>query len=307
MDIVSEIAKKLNRSENDLFLEIVKAPLTYKVYSIPKRTIGRRVIAQPKREVKDIQRLAVELLDLPIHPSALAYRKSLSIKDNAIIHSRNSYLLKMDLSNFFNSITPSIFWKEWKNHSKLPELDYMRLVERIFFWYESDKLILSVGAPSSPSISNFCMYRFDEKITQICELLNVSYTRYADDMTFSTNTKDILFSFPNLIKDTLNELFNDNIQVNNRKTVFSSKAHNRHVTGITISNQGNLSIGRERKRYIKHLIHQYGLNELSDKEIKHLSGYLAFINHVEPTFIESLKRKYSTLIINKIMKQRPKQ
>ena len=60
-------------------------------------------------------------------------------------------------------------------------------IEKILFWqpikHRKTKLILSVGAPSSPVISNFCMYEFDNRIHAACNKLEITYTRYADDLT----------------------------------------------------------------------------------------------------------------------------
>ncbi len=109
-------------------------------------------------------------------------------------------------------------------------------------------LVLSIGAPSSPIISNFILYRFDRIITEHCRKLGINYSRYADDLTFSTNEKDILLNFPSKVRKTLSRLYSGQIKVNLKKTVLSSKAHNRHVTGITLSNDGTLSVGREKKR-----------------------------------------------------------
>ena len=122
-------------------------------------------------------------------------------------------------------------------------------------------------------------------------------------MTFSTNHKDILFQIPDLIKGQLKILFGNAIKINRKKTKFSSKGHNRHVTGITITNDGNLSLGRERKRYIKHMVHQYLLEKLSRDDIFHLKGLLAFTKHVEPTFIKTLRTKYSVEVIDRIFEE----
>lgn len=144
------------------------------------------------------------------------------------------------------------------------------------------------------------MYQFDELVTQECTKREIKYTRYADDLTFSTNSKGILFDIPQYIAKTLRSLFGDKIIINRRKTVFSSKAHNRHVTGVTIDNHGQLSLGRERKRYIKHLVYQYKQALLDIEDISHLRGLLAFAQHIEPDFIARLATKYSASIISQI-------
>jgi RNA-directed DNA polymerase len=141
------------------------------------------------------------------------------------------------------------------------------------------------------------MYFFDESIRKACLDLNVTYTRYADDLTFSSNTKNVLFKVPEIVKKLLRDCFGGSITVNEVKTVFSSKAHNRHITGITVTNDNKLSIGRQRKRYISSLIYQFSINQLDQEYIKHLQGLIAFCLNIEPDFVERMKKKYSTEII----------
>jgi RNA-directed DNA polymerase len=317
MSFIEKLTKKLNelneseliklRSEPEVERFLINAPKKYKVYTIPKRTSGHRVIAQPSKELKEYQRAYLKIQSLPIHDAATAYRIGLSIKENASAHKNNPYLLKLDLENFFNSISNKLFWKVWKSVQPLPNKKDKVLIEKLLFWCPSKvsggPLVLSIGAPSSPLISNFFMYHFDIAISDFCSDKDIVYTRYADDLTFSTNHKDILFQIPELIKGQLNSLFGNTIKINRKKTKFSSKGHNRHVTGITITNDGHLSLGRERKRYIKHMVHQYLLEKLSREDIFHLKGLLAFTKHIEPAFISSLKEKYSVELINRIFEE----
>lgn len=320
MEIVSDLVQQVNISENEAnktedkvyiseneVLDILhNAPKKYKVYTIPKRTSGHRVIAHPSKELKKLQRAFNRFYSLPIHPSAMAYKAKVSIKDNALFHSKQQYLLKMDFTNFFNSITPELFWNEWLKHFKTaPELRQKIWITNLLFWRKkNDTLVLSVGAPSSPSISNFCMFAFDEIILEYCKSKGISFTRYADDLTFSSNKKDILFSTPNFVESVLSKLFNTQMYINHSKTIFSSKGHNRHVTGITITNEGSISLGRERKRYIKHLVHQFKLSYLDKEDMEHLKGLLAFAKHIEPKFFTSLQEKYTKNLINRIFENK---
>jgi len=308
MNLIGKLAEELNKSESEMIQFLVSAPLKYKVYNIPKRTSGHRVIAQPSKELKKYQRAFLEIQSLPIHEAAMAYCVGLSIKDNAQRHKNNRYLLKLDLENFFNSITNELFWQVWQQFYSLPAEEEKILLERLLFWSPGKsiqrKLILSIGAPSSPLLSNFFMHQFDTVITDICSKLKISYTRYADDLTFSTNQKEILFDIPKLVGEQLRNLYGGALNINRKKTVFSSKGHNRHVTGITISNEGTLSLGRERKRYIKHLVHQYQMNKLDKENIYHLKGLLAFAKHIEPLFLASLVNKYSSKIIAQIFEEK---
>lgn len=305
MSVIEKLASALKKSEAEVTLFLSNAPRKYKVYTIPKRTSGHRVIAQPSKELKIYQRKYLELQDLPVHDSAMAYRIGLGIKDNANAHRNNKFLLKMDLENFFNSITSHLFWKVWASIIDLPAEKDKVALENLLFWCPSKttggRLVLSIGAPSSPLVSNFFMYGFDLAMQELCAERNIKYTRYADDLTFSTSRKDILFELPVIVENQLAELYGSSIRINRKKTKFSSKAHNRHVTGITITNDKNLSLGRERKRYIKHLVYQVSLGKLDREYSLHLRGLIAFAKHVEPMFVSSLAKKYSAELIAKIV------
>ncbi|EIT7028582.1 TPA: RNA-directed DNA polymerase [Vibrio vulnificus] len=281
----------------------------YKVYKIPKRTFGFRVIAQPTPELKRIQRAIVEQMKsrVQIHSSAKAYVNGINIKENARVHVSSNYLLKLDLENFFNSLTPSMFLKALNYQEiELVHKDIEPLIE-LLFWNRTKKkspnLVLSVGAPSSPFLSNFIMYEFDKIITNYCTKLNINYSRYADDLTFSTSEKNLLFTIPKYIENILLDLFDGKIKLNQSKSFFSSKAHNRHVTGITISNNNKLSLGRDRKRYIRALLHKFSIRNLENEDdVEHLKGLIGFAKTVEPNFIDRMKNRYGEKVFIDLFK-----
>ncbi|WP_102554988.1 retron St85 family RNA-directed DNA polymerase [Vibrio lentus] len=281
----------------------------YKVYKIPKRTFGFRVIAQPTSELKNIQRSIITQIKplVKIHNSSKAYMDGIGIKENASVHVKSNYLLKLDLENFFNSLTPPMLLNaiDYQNIELVSE-EIPPLVE-LLFWNRTKKktpnFVLSVGAPSSPFLSNLIMCEFDKIVTESCRLNGVNYSRYADDLTFSTLNKDVLFSIPNFIESCLHELFKGKIKLNRSKTTFSSKAHNRHVTGVTLANNNKISLGRERKRYIRALLHKFSINSIRDKEdIEHLKGLIGFAKYIEPSFLDKMKIKYGEKLIFKLLK-----
>ena len=271
----------------------------YKVYKIPKRTFGFRTIAQPTPAVKIIQKKIIALLsnDVDIHSSATAYVEGKSIKDNALHHAKSEFILKVDLENFFNSITPKILFKALKKQNISLSNQDIHVLEQFLFWNISKKvngkLVLSVGAPSSPFVSNVVMFSFDKRMSKICSKNNILYTRYADDLTFSTKKKGVLFNHLNEIRNLLKKEFGAKLTLNESKTVFTSKAHNRHVTGVTITNNNKLSLGRDKKRYISALIHKFKHGHLSEEDIHHLKGLISHALHIENKFISNMSKKYS--------------
>lgn len=294
-------------SDDLINIFIATAPYRYKIYEIDKRNSDeKRKIAHPSKQLKFIQRIIVKELSnlLPVHNCAYAYRTGRGIKENALIHSKNSYLLKLDLSNFFNSLTPEIFFSECRRNNIDFDKDNASIISNCLFYREHRKssLKLSVGAPSSPFISNVIMYSFDQIIETECRKREITFTRYADDMTFSTNIKNTLIGFDELIKKVLFDLFKESISLNHDKTILSSKAHNRHITGITISNNDNISLGRERKRLISSAIHHFSYDKLDQKAVDKLKGLLAFAHYIEPSFVAAMEKKYGRETINKLKK-----
>lgn len=305
MELLSAVSKVLGIKINELMRLSNVAPKKYKVYTIPKRQSGFRLIAQPTSEIKRIQREIVKILSskLSLHDSAKAYRYSVGIKDNAIVHRANPYLLKMDFQNFFNKIKPAIFFEKIERQGIVLSTADKNFLEGMLFWKPGKKrsitLVLSVGAPSSPFISNFIMYEFDEFIYNWCLTNKISYTRYADDITFSTSVKGVLFEVPKLIKNTL-QVYAKGISLNESKTIFTSRAHNRHVTGVTLTVDGELSLGRQKKRMISSLLHKYLLGILSDDEVRSLRGLVGHAMYIEPKFIERMKVKYGNSVMRNL-------
>lgn len=307
MDIVEYLASQTGIAKQEVERLIVQAPLMYKVYKIPKRGVGFRVIAQPSKEIKKLQRSAVEILEkiLPVHEKAMAYQKGKDIKSNALLHVKNDYLLKMDFEDFFNSINPELFNSSMEKDGIEINGASAVWLNRLLFWNPSKrkngKIILSIGAPSSPLISNYVMYRFDCVLDDYCNANGIVYSRYADDLTFSTSKKGCLFLIPDVVRKTLKNKSYKRISIKQSKTVFSSKAHNRHVTGVTLNNNGNISIGRDRKRMLSSLIFKASNNELSPDELLSLKGQLGQAFYIDYRFKISMLKKYGSRVIKKIL------
>ncbi len=310
LHLYSHLVKETGFSRNTIERYIHNAPLKYKVYTIPKRSSGQRVIAHPARKLKIIQRALISILVpfLNVHTQAMAYKKGIGIKNNAGMHKGNDYLLKLDFNDFFNSITPDMFLNLISQNNITLSPAEKNLIIKSFFWNKTKrndgKLVLSVGAPSSPFLSNIIMYDFDCYFSDFCKRNNIVYSRYADDLTFSTSKKNILSAMPNLVKKQLSILYKNKITINEFKTIFSSKAHNRHVTGVTINNNGELSLGRERKRLISSMIHKFMLKILSAEQSHKLQGLVSFANDIEPAFKLRMEKKYSKEVISQVIKYR---
>ena len=280
------------------------APLRYKHYTIPKRGRGVRRIAQPAREVKLLQRALVKVLltSLPVHRCATAYRVGLSIRDNANAHAGDGPILKLDLRNFFPSLKASD-WVAYCNKTKcLTNTEEIHLTSCLLFHRRPGIrfLRLAIGAPSSPMLSNILMYDIDTRIFEAVAGNFVTYTRYADDMTFSAPRTGFLTGVMSKVAKIIRETRTPSLDINGDKTTFVTTKYHRTVTGLTLTNDGKVTIGREKKRKISAEVH-YALNDkLNPADLQILAGMLAYVKAVEPTFLEWLQNKYGADIVRTI-------
>lgn len=309
-DLLQRLSAEFSLPTNDLIYLIRSAPYRYKVYQIDKRAPGqKRTIAQPARELKPLQRWVMQnvLAQFPIHESAMAYRMNRNIFDNASRHLNQRYLCKLDFKNFFPSIKAADFELFMRSSTAQrwteEEIGYF---SRILFWCKQrgKSFELSIGAPSSPMVSNIILYRFDLAIGELCADANVIYTRYADDLTFSTNRRNILQKLEKQIPKICTTIGSPRLFLNRQKTVYASKKGSRRVTGLVLSNDGVVSIGREKKRGIRATFHRYMSGGLADEEVAHLAGTLAFINSVEPSFLLRLSGKYGSAAVRDLLARR---
>jgi RNA-directed DNA polymerase len=307
-NLLERLASEFLLPMDDLVYLIRSAPYRYKVYEIAKKAPGKkRTIAQPARELKPLQYWVMEnvLSAFPIHPAATAYCKGKNIADNALPHASHRYLCKLDFKNFFPSIKSTDFegflhanplgriWNE-------EEVDYL---SRILFWRKKrgGDLRLSIGAPSSPLLSNILLYNFDIETADLCANRRITYTRYADDLTFSTNEPQALFEMDRQIPKICTRLGSPRLILNRSKTVHASKKGARRVTGLILTNDGLVSIGRDKKRQISAGFHRYTRGILNTEETNELAGMIAYIKSVEPAFLVRLAEKYGTPALSRLL------
>ncbi len=306
MNLIEHIQKDFSLSLHDAHVLIFTASRRYKLHYIEKRHgRGKRLIAQPTAEIKLLQRWAIEcyLSKLPIHKAATAYRLGAGIKDHAEVHADNKYLLKLDFQDFFPSILGAHFVLHLKSHTKIAEED-ASLLMRLLFRYdrEAKDYVLSIGAPSSPAVSNTVMYDFDSALTNYCKMHDIVYSRYADDLALSTSKPRVLDGAYQFIKQLCRDMPYPRLQLNDAKTVFTSKKHRRQLTGLILTNDGKPSLGREKKRLIRSMAHRFSLNQLSQEEILHLRGLLAFAYSIEPLYFSSISRMIGEEAFHRLMK-----
>jgi hypothetical protein len=160
---------------------------------------------------------------------------------------------------------------------------------------------LTIGAPSSPEITNAMMFDFDKALSAYCGEHRLVYTRYADDIFISSYDTGQLTGLENVIQTIKRDISYLHLRLNRRKTSYLSKKYRRSITGVIVTSDHKLSIGRARKREIKALIHQWLTVGLDFEKIYYLRGLLAFAHDIEPEFERRLQNKYSEPVIRSIL------
>lgn len=225
---------------DDVFRIIDTAPLRYRSYPIPKRTGGFRQIAQPARELKVLQHVVLDhiLSTFPVHPSASAYEAGRSIYHNAKTHAGAGIILKLDFQSFFPSIVPRD-WAILAKSSKKYEISDLeiRVISRLLFWGDgkNSPKKLSIGAPTSPKMSNIILFDFDSKLSKFANDLGVNYTRYADDITVSGDDIVKLRDFENFARLALSEMKSPKLKINESKRGIYRKGERQMVTGLILT------------------------------------------------------------------------
>ncbi len=283
-------------SEEELVLLILTGPTRYKDHTIEKRHgRGRRLISQPTAELKLVQRWLVgsELSSLPVDQHATAYRKGLSIRNHVAPHAHNHFLLKLDFKDFFPSLTDDALRYRLARDATYSELETQILTNLLFRKKRTEKSYrLSIGAPSSPFISNYLLLDFDRRLSIYCESNSLRYTRYADDIAISANRAGALDPAKAFVEKLIRDLPYLGLTLNEQKTVNVSKKFRRELVGLVISNQEKVSLGREEKRRLRAAVHALVLGKLNEEQSMQLRGQLAFSLSIDRDFVTALCKRH---------------
>ena len=229
----------------------------------------------------------------------MAYRKGNSIFDNAKVHATSRFLLRMDLEEFFPSITEGDLRKYISQHAA--SFDNWTLWDvGTFCGLVCRRRLLTIGAPTSPALSNAICHDLDVSLHALSDTNGVIYTRYADDLFFSTDQPNVLRRIEKDVSEVISKLkLPAKLKVNLSKTRHSSKRGARHVTGIVLGSDGRPYIGRKLKRKIRALIHEY--TTLDESARASLAGMIAYSAGFDPDFLNSLIAKYGLPVVRDAM------
>ena len=261
----------------------------YNSFTIKKKNGKDRNILSPYTELKKIQfNILNDLLyDKRISEYAKAYVKNISLIDNVKIHRGYKYILKLDISNFFENISYVDVYNIFK------EYGFSNGLCGVLAHLTTYDEYLPQGAPTSPYLSNLVMRKFDYIIGKWCKKHNINYTRYSDDMTFSMNEYN-----KELIRFVRVNLYKYGLELNNEKICLINNSSQQKITGIVVNNKIQVdSKYRKTIRQEVYYINKYGIDEhikrinIEDKKkyLDSLFGRIQFVLCVDSRSKEFIK------------------
>jgi RNA-directed DNA polymerase len=273
----------------------------YVTFAIPKRTGGERLIMAPKTRLKALQRSLLTLLleKLPVPPQAHAFCKGRSIKTGAAAHVGKAVVVKMDLENFFPSVTfprvRGLFISLGYSYPVATTLAVLCtecerqpvLVEDQLYQVPVGRRHCVQGAPTSPAICNQIAARLDHRLAGLARKLGFSYTRYADDLVFSGDDASKVKSLLGLARRIVGD---EGFRVNPKKTAIRRQASRQTVTGVVVNQ--TLGLSRQERRKMRAQIHRLSQQSTVDPgEQRVLMGRLAYLHMLNPEQAASLRRQ----------------
>lgn len=204
----------------------------YHTFTIKKSSGADREIQAPIQKLNVIQRIILDtfLHNVPLNQHAEGFRKKRSILTNAVRHVNSRILVKLDIQNFF----PTISYKRVKG--MYLQLGYPRQVATLLSGLATHQGMLPTGAPTSPAIANIISRKLDKRLVNLGRTTGFSYSRYADDMTISGNDEKIVKMIP-FFRQIIQE---EGFTLNERKIRIMRSGRRQSVTGIIVNQKPNI-------------------------------------------------------------------
>lgn len=284
----TDIATAAHISERTLYSILFHPEWFYYRRGIPKRNGETRILFIPFPSVKAIQAWILRMILDNIRPTtyATAYKKGISISANVYPHRNNRYFLLIDIEDFFPSIKKSWVRKLFVQIGYSPEV--AEILARLCTY----KGMLPQGGVTSPAISNLVVARMDRRIAGYCSKKNLRFTRYADDITISSNNKASLNHAKIIIQNIIE---NEGFKINQEKTRIVGPSKRCTITGL-VKDSGSPEFGIGRKKVLKMrgLIFNYLVNNKLDsrkyKTVDSLAGWLRYCKSIDQKSYEYLER-----------------
>lgn len=290
----------------------VSAVSHYKKFYLPKKSGGKRLISAPLPRLKKAQYWVLQniLEKVPVHAAAHGFLAGKSIVSNAIPHLDKAVVINADVKDFF----PSVSFKRVKGlfcklgyAEKIATLLSLLCTEAVteeavldgkkYFVHKGER-VLPQGAPTSPAITNIMCFRLDKRLQGVAQKFSFSYTRYADDITFSGALTD---KHPSVVVWHIKKILQEEgFTMHPEKVRVMQRTGRQEVTGVVVNKK--LNVSREKLKQFRALLHQlkqngngnitWGHGQLSSA----ITGYVNFINMVNPAKAVVFQQQINSII-----------
>lgn len=257
----------------------------YQEFWMRKRSGGYRMVSAPDKDLQAIQSTIYSRILSSVtivHPAAVGFRCGRSVVDNAAPHLGKRYVLKMDIHDFFGSIRSPRVRQTFK------KIGYPENVSKVLGALCCLHRHLPQGAPTSPALSNIVGYEMDRKLAALAAEYGVTYTRYADDLTFSGD----VFPKEQIIPQVKRIIRDEKFEPNHKKTHFMNQSSRKIITGVSVASGVKLTIPKSKKREIRKNVyfiltkglaeHQRRIGSHDPAYLKRLIGMLCYWRAIEP-------------------------
>jgi len=272
----------------------------YRWFTIAKRDGSARPIWAPMPKLKAVQQWILrEIVEkLLMHGAAHGFVAGHSTLTNANVHVRSNILLKMDLKDFFPSITlPRVkgVFRKAGYQEQIATLLALLCTEapREIVEYAGETYYIAMGArclpqgaPTSPALTNALCLRLDQRLQGLADKNDWRYSRYADDLTFSAALGNDAAAPLSRLLGTITRIVNaEGFIINNKKTRVLRPSAQQKVTGFIVNGDEHAPrVPRHLKRQLRAAIHnlQQGKPLPAGETIQRLRGYAAYIAMSDP-------------------------
>ena len=276
--------------EQSTIIKCLHHPL-YQQFAIPKKKGGTRTIFSPEPDLHLLQSKIAHYLNyfynshvpISVHGFIRSYDNlTRNIITNATPHIKKKQLLNLDLADFFPSISADMVKESLMTFPGLQLREEMACIISLLATHEWK---LPAGSPLSPIISNIAFYNTDLKLESLARLHHLTYTRYADDLSFSS---DHPFN-ESLIYEIKKTVLDDTFSFNEKKERLQTRFGAQWVTGVKVNEQPNLD--RKKIRLLRSILHHWKCNGLDAAEKRYWEKFPKKGFHGPETFIASLSGK----------------
>lgn len=220
------------------------APKRFRKFHIRKKNGGLREIKTPCNQLKVILKCVNILLKAIYEPSdaAMGFTSGKSVKSNAQVHIGHNYVFNIDLKDFFPSIPQARVWKRLQLAPFNFTQDIANVLAGLCCSYDENAKgnVLPQGSPASPLLTNAICDMLDRRMKGVAKRFGLHYTRYADDMTFSSMHN--VYQEDGEFRKEISRIISDQgFRMNESKTRLQKTGSRQEVTGLTVNAIANVS------------------------------------------------------------------